>query len=161
MAFLEQCHNCGVFRVVEPALQVVELTNRLVIQVAVLVALQECHGELVHWIVRPVLLALNPGLEEVDEAAGGHVGAFVELLYLVALHLDLEVSLLHGEAHLGVAPLQLSVLCHCLAEGGQLREAILVQPLHLDADSAHFRLHALHHLGPDALVSLAAASGLW
>ena len=159
MRFLEEGHDFGILRIIELRLQLVEFRDGFVVQVAVLVPFEERHSELVHRIVHPVVLALDPALEELDKAGGGDVGPFVELLYLVAADLDTEILTLDPERHLP-GRLQLPVFPHHMVEGIQFVGAERVQALHLGDGLPDLLLHAEEEVGPDALIGVAALEGL-
>ena len=152
--FLEEGHDGRILLVVETAFQVVELRDGFVVQVAVLVPFEQGHGELVHRVVRPVVLALYPALEEVDESGGGSVGPLVEAFDLVAFHLNLEVPILDGETHLPLAA-ELAVVRQGLPEGCQFVHTEGMEGGHFLAKEGCFLLEALHQFGADALVGVA------
>ncbi len=92
VALFEQLHDLRVFGIAELRLEIIQLADGLVVQIALAVTLQERHCQLVHRIVGPFLPSADPCLQEVDQPGGGHVGPFVKAFYPIAFHLEAEVS---------------------------------------------------------------------
>ena len=140
-----------VFGIAELRLEIIQLADGLVVQIALAVTLQERHCQLVHRIVGPFLPSADPCLQEVDQPGGGHVGPFVKAFYPIAFHLEAEVSLLHRVAEL-VVPARGSVLLHDFSESIGLGHNQVVELAHPASDIAGFGCHTLHEVGPRLLI---------
>ena len=119
VALTEEVHDLRVLAV-ETVLELVQLTHGLVVQIALAVALDHGHAELVHRVVGTQLAPHGVALQVIHQAFGGKVGTLVETLHLVAPHLQLHVTVHDGEARLLVLT-QLAVFTHHRTEGGKVQ----------------------------------------
>ena len=153
VALTEEVHDLRVLAV-ETVLELVQLTHGLVVQIALAVALDHGHAELVHRVVGTQLAPHGVALQVIHQAFGGKVGTLVETLHLVAPHLQLHVTVHDGEARLLVLT-QLAVFTHHRTEGGGLFLHPVAERLHVIHNREQPVLHFKHELRTEALIGIA------
>lgn len=92
ISLFEEVHDFGVFTI-ELCFQVVELGNALVIKVASLVTLQQCHRHLIHRIVRAFFTFFHVTLQIVDKPLCSKVGALIKAFHFVARYFQAKIAI--------------------------------------------------------------------